>query len=148
LFVEQAFHPSLVTIFAGVRAGDISELRIPLVFMPEDADVQKWVDIEIEYLAGRLPDASGLLDLEGKQERKPLSQFDFKTLYGLRPEDINHLACEVAGGRISVKSGSLGKKGQNVTSKITTLQVAGARIRVIRAMKTELLSHYKGYLLP
>jgi len=63
-----------------------------LLFLEEDADVMKWIKIEEDYLQYKFPSNDDKLIDQTKGLRKPLTLFGFKTLYGLRVEDINFLA--------------------------------------------------------
>lgn len=80
----------MTTIFTAVKNNDATDLRIPLVFLEDDADVDKWIKIVENFMSGLLPNSSG--EYGGKPKGKTLSQFDLKTLYGLRPKDINCMA--------------------------------------------------------
>lgn len=135
-----------MTIFAGMKSADSSELRIPLMFQESDADVDRWLKIEENYMKGLLPDAHGVVDVEGKLNRKPLVANDFKPLYGLRTEDLNHLASQVEAQLVSMKKSSAGTSANG--RRLMNLEDAGRRERFVRAMKNELLQHYKNYLLP
>jgi hypothetical protein len=43
-------------------------------------------------MKGILPDSHGIIDLLENAKRKPLVQNDLKPLYGMRAENIDHLA--------------------------------------------------------
>jgi hypothetical protein len=77
------------TIFTRFKNPDSPDLKIPLLFMEKDEDVQRWIQIDKDFLRHVLPDSNGP---KSKGKRKPLSYTDFKPLYGLRNEDLNYLA--------------------------------------------------------
>lgn len=45
-FLEQAFNLVMLTIFTNVKGYDSFELRIPLVFIENDANVDKGIQME------------------------------------------------------------------------------------------------------
>ena len=139
----QAFHPIVSTIFIGVKGTDAADQKIPLLFMEDDDDVDKWVKIEQCYLKGELPDGGGD---DSKAKRKPFAKNDFKPLYGLRTEDINYLADLVASGEVCMKN--VRPNTIYFGRKVIFLIAARARERQIRVMKNELMLHYKQHQLP
>ena len=87
--LDQAFYSVMSTIFTSVKGNDSLELRILLMFLENDANVDRWIQIEDRYLKYLFPHRAAF-DLKEKQ--KPFLQHNFKTLYGLYTEDINYLA--------------------------------------------------------
>ena len=100
----EAFYPVMSTIFASAKGNDHADLRIPLFFMENDDDVNRWIRIEEKFLQHGLPDDTGL---DSKAKRKPFVVVDFKPLYGLRPEDVNYLAGLVEAGSVCMKNTKL-----------------------------------------
>lgn len=115
--------------------------------MEDDADVEKWVQIESDYLKFKLPGNEDKKGDQSRAARKPLTLHDFKTLYSLRKEDINFLADQIITQEICVKS-SKAKRKALFGPALVTLAEAGSRERYIRAMKNEMMCHYRGYHLP
>jgi hypothetical protein len=96
------------------------------------------------YLKGELKDATGgYLD---KKKLKPLVQNDYKTLYGLRKDDISYLADLVENKEVCLKASKakMGDKQQILPS----LTEASVRPWLIRAMKNELMCHFEHHKLP
>ena len=143
--LDQAFYPVMSTIFTSVKGNDSPKLRIPLMFLENDADIDRWIQIEDKYVKYLLPDGAAF---DSKEKRKPFSQHDFKTLYGLRTEDINYLADLVDAKKIWMKSSKRTKANPYVGTQLPTLPVAGARERLVRAMKSKLMCHYCQHPLP
>jgi hypothetical protein len=103
IFHVQEFYPVMSTIFTGFKNPD-PDLRIPLLFMENDDDVQRWIQIDRDFLMGKLPDGNGP---KSKSRRKPLSYSDYKPLYGLRNEDINYLVEQVENAMVCMKKTTL-----------------------------------------
>lgn len=78
-----------------------ADLKIPLLFMESDDDVERWIKIEERFLNFGLPDGGGE---SSKINRKPFAKNDFKPLYGSRTEDINFLADFVEKGEVCMKN--------------------------------------------
>jgi len=78
--------------------------------------------------------------IDSKAKRKPLLQFDFKALYGLRTGDINYLADLVGAKKVYIKSSKA--KPDNPRMQMMTLPIVGARLRLVRGMQNELVCHY------
>ena len=53
--LDQAFYLVMSTIFTSVKGNDSPELRIPLIFLENDADADRWIQIEDMYLNYLLP---------------------------------------------------------------------------------------------
>ena len=112
------------------------------MFLENDADVDCWIQIEDRYLKYLLPDGAAFVS---KEKQKPFLQHDFKTLYGLCTEDmmdINYLADLVDAKKIWMKSSKRTKANPYVETQLPTLPVAGARERLVHAMKSKLTCHY------
>ena len=75
--------------------------------------MDRWVEIEKDYIKGKLLDAQGNVQKNYDLNCKPFVQNDLKLLYGLRPEDIHFLADLVERKENSVK-GSKATKGDKV----------------------------------
>jgi hypothetical protein len=101
--------------------------------------VRRWVDIEEKYIKGVLPNSHEFIDVSENAKRKPLVQNDLKPLYGLRSEDIDHLADLVESKKKCVKSSMVKKEDKLAT--MVTLMAAGQHERLIRVMKNELMKH-------
>ena len=144
--VVQNFVPALASIFTSVKDSELKECKIPLLFTEDDYTVDRWVEIEKDYIKGKLPDAQGNVQKNYDLKHKPFVQNDLKPLYGLRPEDIYFLADLVERKEISVK-GSKVTKGDKV-ARLPSLQAAGNRERLMRVMKNELMNHFKKFELP
>lgn len=142
----QDFIPALASIFTNVKDSELRDCKIPLLFIEDDSAVDRWVEIEKEYIKGKLPDAQGSVQKNYDLKRKPFVQNDLKPLYGLRSEDVHYLADLVEKKVISVKS-SKATKGDKV-ARIPSLQAAGNRERLVRVMKNELMNHFKKWELP
>ena len=142
----QDFVPALASIFTNVKDSELKDCKIPLLFTEEDSAVDRWVEIEKEYIKGKLPDAQGNVQKNYDLKRKPFLQHDLKALYGLRSEDINYLADLVERKEISVK-GSKATKGDKV-ARLPSLHAAGTRERLVRLMKNELMNHFLKWELP
>ena len=56
--LDQAFYPVMLTILTSVKGNDSPELRIPLMFLENDANVDRWIQIEDKYLKYLLPDGA------------------------------------------------------------------------------------------
>ena len=144
--VVQNFVPTLASIFMSVKDFELKECKIPLLFTEDDYAVVRWVEIEKDYIKGKLPDAQGNVQKNYDLKRKPFVQNDLKPLYGLRPEDIYFLADLVERMEIFVK-GSKATKGDKV-ARLPSLQAAGNRECLMRVMKNELMNHFKKFELP
>ena len=129
-----------------VKDSELKECKIPLLFTEDDFAVERWVEIEKDYIKGKLPDAQGNVQNNYDLKRKPFVQNDLKPLYGLRPEDIHFLADLVEQKEISVK-GSNATKGDKV-ARLPSLQAAGNWERLMRVMKKKLMNHFKKFELP
>ena len=127
------------SIFTNVKESELRDCKIPLLFIENDTAVDQWVEIEKQYMKGKLPDAQGNVQTNYDLKRKPFVQHDLKALYGLRAEDIQHLADLVEKKEISVK-GSEVTKGDKV-ARLPSLQTAGNRERLVRVMRTELMNY-------
>ena len=108
--------------------------------------MERWVEIEKDYIKGKLSDAQGNVQKNYDLKYKPFVQNDLKPLYGLRPEDIHFFADLVERKEISIK-GSKATKGYKV-ARLPSLQAARNRERLIRVMKNELMNHFKKWELP
>ena len=139
--VLQNFVPALASIFTSVK-----ECKIPLLFTEDDFVVERWVEIEKDYIKGKLPDAQRNVQKNYDLKRKPFVQNDLKPLYGLRPEDIYFLANLVKRKEISVKR-SKATKGDKV-ARLPSLQAAGNQKQLMGIMKNELMNHFKKFELP
>ena len=104
------------------------------------------MEIEKDYIKGKLPDAQGNVQKNYDLKRKPFVQNDLKPLYGLQLEDIHFLADLVERKEISVK-GSKATKGDKV-ARLPSLQAAGNREHLMKVMKNELMNHFKKFKLP
>ena len=144
--VLQNFVSALASIFTSVKDSELKECKIPLLFTEDNFAVERWVEIEKDYIKGKLSDAQGNVEKNYDLKRKPFVQNDLKSLYGLRPEDIHFLADLIKRKEISVK-GSKATKGDKV-ARLPSLQAAGNRERLMRVMKNELINHFKKFELP
>jgi hypothetical protein len=97
-------------------------------------------------MKGILPDSHGIIDLLENAKRKPLVQNDLKPLYGMRAEDIDHLAQLVEAKKVCIKS-SVAKRGDESATMIT-LMAAGQQEKFIRVMKNEFMCHFHNHELP
>ena len=104
------------------------------------------MEIEKDYIKGKIPDAQKNVQKNYDLKRKPFVQNDLKPLYGLQLEDIHFLAVLVERKEIFVK-GSKATKGDKV-AKLPFLQAAGNREHLMRVMKNELMNHFKKFKLP
>ena len=129
-----------------MKDSELKECKIPLMFTEDDFVVERWVEIEKDYIKGKLPDAQGNVQKNYDLKRKPFVQNDLKPLYSLQPEDIHFLANLVERKEISVKV-SKATKGDKV-ARLPSLQAAGNRERLMRVMKNELMNHFKKFELP
>ena len=129
-----------------MKDSELKECKIPLLFIEDDFAVERWVEIEKDYIKGKLPNAQGNVQKNYDLKHKPFVQNDLKPLYGLRPEDIHFLADLVERKEISVK-GSKATKGDKVAG-LPSLQAVGNRERLMRFMKNELMNHFKKFELP
>ena len=129
--LDQAFYLVMSTIFTSVKGNDSPEQRIPLMFLENDADIERWIQIEDKYLKYLLPDGAAF---DSKEKRKSFSQHDFKTLYGLCTEDVNYLFDLVDAKKTWMKSSKRTKANPYVGTQLPTLLVAGARERLVRAL--------------
>jgi len=81
--LEQRFVPIMTTMFTTLKKNDKDDKKIPLVFLEDDADVNRWIKIEENYMNGFLLDS--FREFGGKRKWKPLMLFEFKVLYGFYP---------------------------------------------------------------
>ena len=123
-----------------MKDSELKECKITLLFTEDDSTVDWWVEIEKNYIKGKLPNAQGNVQKNYNLKRKPFVQNDLKPLYSLRPEDIHFLANLVERKEISMK-GSKATKGDKV-ARLQSLQVVGNREQLIRVMKNELMNHF------
>ena len=144
--VLQNFVLALASIFTSVKDPELKECKSPLLFTKDDFAVKRWVEIEKDYIKGKLPDAQGNVQKNYSLKRKPFVQNDLKPLYGLRPKDIHFLADLVERKEISVK-GSKATKGDKV-ARLLSLQAARNRERLMRIMKNEPMIYFKKFELP
>ena len=75
-----------------MKDSELKECKIPLLFTEDDSTVDRWVEIEREYIKGKLPDVQGNVQKNYNLKRKSFVQNDLKPLHGLRLEDIHFLA--------------------------------------------------------
>ena len=141
----QNFVPALASIFTNVKDSKLKECKIPLLFTEDDSVVDRWVEIEKDYIKGKLPDSQGNVQKNYDLKCKPFVQNDLKPLYDLRLEDIYFLADLVERKEIAVK-GSKATKGDKV-AKLPFLQAAGNWEWLMRAMKNELMRVMKNKLM-
>ena len=113
LLLLQNFVPALASIFTSVKDSELKECKIPLLFTEDDFAVERWVEIEKDYIKSKLPNAQENVQKNYDLKCKPFLQNDLKLLYGLRPEDIHFLADLVERKEIFVK-GSKATKGDKV----------------------------------
>ena len=66
---------------------DLVDAKIPLLFKSNDAIVEKWIDIDRNYVVRLLPYSNGMVDKTRELKRKPLVQMNFKPLYKMCTED-------------------------------------------------------------
>ena len=83
----QDFVLALTLTFTNVKDSKLKDYKIPLLFTEDNSVVNQWVDIEKDYIKGKLPDAQGNVQKNYDQKRKPFVQNDIKVLYKLRFED-------------------------------------------------------------
>ena len=83
--------PALASIFTTVKDSELKECKISLLFSEDDSIVDRWIEIEKDYIKGKLPDAQGNVQKNYDMKRKPFMQNDLKLLYGMRLEDIHFL---------------------------------------------------------
>ena len=131
------------TIFTSSK-GNESNAKIPLLFLPNDEDLQRWINIEESYMSFNLPGTEALALRKGDAKRKPLALNDFKPLYGLRVEDINYLASLVESKKVCIKS----SKGKGASVALPSLQDVANREEQIRVMKNEMMCYYRKFNLP
>ena len=62
---------------------ELKECKIPLLLIEDDSAVDRWVEIEKEYIKDKFPDAQGNVQKNYDLKRKPFVQNDLKLLYGL-----------------------------------------------------------------
>ena len=67
----QNFIPALASIFTSVNDSELKECKIPLLFTKDDSAVERWVEIEKDYIKGKLPDAQGNVQKNYDLKRKP-----------------------------------------------------------------------------
>ena len=137
----QSFIPTLVSIFTSVKDSKLKECKIPLLFIEDNSAVDRWVEIEKEYIKGKLLDAQGNVQKNYDLKHKLFVQNDLKPLYCLRSKDVHFLANLVERKETSIKS-SKAIKGDRV-ARLSSLQAAGNREWLIRVMKNELMNHFK-----
>ena len=53
----QNFVPALASIFTSVNDSELKESKIPLLFTEDNSTMDRWVEIEKEYIKKKLPDA-------------------------------------------------------------------------------------------
>ena len=104
------------------------------------------MEIEKDYIEGKLPDVQGNVQKNYDLKCKPFMQNDLKVLYSLPLEDINFLTNLVERIEIFVKS-SKATKGDKV-ARISSLEAEGDRKRLVRVMKNKLMNHFKKWELP
>jgi len=61
----------MTTIFIGVKGVDNFDPKVPLVFVKDDADVKRWIEIEDKYMRGSFLDASRTINEHLKSKQKP-----------------------------------------------------------------------------
>ena len=102
-FMEN-FIPTLALIFTSMKDSELKECKISLLFTKDNSTVDRWMEIEKEYIKAKLSDAQGNVQKNYNLKRKPFVQNDLKPLYGLQLEDVHFLADLVERKEISVKS--------------------------------------------
>jgi hypothetical protein len=110
------------TIFITVT-GNAANAKIPLLFLEDNNDVDRWIQIEDKYMKFDLPGVEGFNPKKTEAKRKPLTINNFKILYGLQPEDVNFLAGLVETEKVCMKS-TKSKKQSNCFS-LTSLYEVG-----------------------
>ena len=129
-----------------MKDSKLKEYIIPLFFIEDDSVMDRWVEIEKDYIKGKLPNAQGNVQKNYDLKRKPFMQNDLKSLYSLRPEDIHFFADLVERNEISVKE-SKATKGDKV-ARLSSLHAAGNREWLMRVMKNELMNYFLKWELP
>ena len=56
VLLNQDFIPSLASIFTNVKDSELKDCKIPLLFIEDQSIVEQWVEIEKDYIKGKLPD--------------------------------------------------------------------------------------------
>ena len=81
--------------------------------------MDRWVEIEKEYIKGKLLDAQGNVQKNYDLKHKPFVQNDLNPLYNLRSKDIHFLVDLVEKKEITVKSSKATKGDKGGTASIT-----------------------------
>ena len=135
-------------IFAGksVKSKNAGDGRLPLLYL-EDDHFDKWVSIENQWLAGRLPDQWGRVvapHSQGISGRKNFVENDLKILHGMRNEDVDFVATQILERKICVKSTNSKSAPATMMSMVDFCN----QERKLRAMKDELMNLFKNSPLP
>ena len=108
-----------------MKDSELKECKILLLFTKDNSAVDQWVEIEKDYIKGKLPNAQGNVQKNYDLKRKPFVQNDLKLLYGLQLEDVHFLVDLVERKEISVKSSKATKRDK--VARILSLEAAGSR---------------------
>jgi hypothetical protein len=142
---SQWFNKNIVpSIFVNLKDTRPEDFKIPLLYLEDDAVVNKWLSVNDKFVDGVLPDAAGRVGT-GKSKRPHLKQNDFKWLYKMRAEDLDFLADEVLSKKVSVKSST---KKNNQPGVPDSLNHAADLEKRIRHVKNAMMLKYKNFALP
>ena len=67
----QDFVPTHTSIFTSVKDSELKECKISLLFTKDNSAIDRWVEIEKEYIKGKLLDAQGNVQKNYDLKRKP-----------------------------------------------------------------------------
>lgn len=148
LSLQTEFIPQLKAIFAGkgTQRKNAGDGRVPLLYL-DDADFQVWVQIEKEWLAGRLPDQWGREPAPHEvalNPRKPFVENDLKILHGMRNEDVSTVAQFIQNKKICVKSTNSKSEPATMMSMVDFCNTE----KRLRVLKNELLFLIESKPLP
>ena len=76
----------LASIFTSVKDSELKECKTPLLFTEDDFAVERWVEIEKDYIKGKLSDAQGNVQKNYDLKLKPFVQNDLKPVVVRKPK--------------------------------------------------------------
>ena len=129
-----------------MKSKNAGDGRLPLLYL-DDHHFDKWVSIEKEWLAGRLPDQWGKVvapHSQGISGRKNFVENDLKILHGMRNEDVDFVATQIQERKICVKS----TNSKSAPATLMSMVDFCNQEKKLRAMKDELMNLFKSSPLP
>jgi len=126
----------MTTIFIAVKHNDAVDMRILLLFLENEEDLNSWIKIEEKYMEGKLLDNCRDYG-DPKTKQKSLFLYNFKPLYSQHTEDINYMVPLVETEVMLMKGTK--EKGWKKIQQLPTLFDVGAWEKLVKIIKNKLM---------